>query len=74
MFGLCSKRSVLRMTPPNPDQHLSQIATLWSMVEQAHGPDADAATAARQRLLQALQRRRPTIPARRCATPKWPRN
>src|SRR4029077_15846577 len=26
--------------------------TLWSIVEQAHGPDAEAATAARQQLLQ----------------------
>jgi RNA polymerase sigma-70 factor (ECF subfamily) len=40
------------MPPTNPDQHLSQIATLWSMVEQAHGPDAEGVTAARQRLLE----------------------
>jgi RNA polymerase sigma-70 factor (ECF subfamily) len=40
------------MPPSNPGQHLSQIATLWSVVEQAHGPDAEAATAAKQRLLE----------------------
>jgi RNA polymerase sigma factor (sigma-70 family) len=40
------------MLPSNSEQRLSQIKTLWSMVEQAHGPDAEAATAARQRLLQ----------------------
>ncbi len=40
------------MQPGNSEQRLSQIMTLWSMVEEAHGPDADAATAARQRLLQ----------------------
>jgi RNA polymerase sigma-70 factor (ECF subfamily) len=36
----------------DPDQHLSQIATLWSIVEQAHGPDAEAAATARRRLLE----------------------
>jgi RNA polymerase sigma-70 factor (ECF subfamily) len=40
------------MPSSNPDQRLSQIATLWSMVEQAHGADAAAAATARQRLLQ----------------------
>jgi RNA polymerase sigma-70 factor (ECF subfamily) len=40
------------MPPTNSDQRLSQIMTLWSMVEQAHGADAEAATAARQRLLE----------------------
>jgi DNA-directed RNA polymerase specialized sigma24 family protein len=40
------------MPSSDSNKRLSQIMTLWSMVEQAHGPDADAATAARQRLLQ----------------------
>jgi RNA polymerase sigma-70 factor (ECF subfamily) len=40
------------MPETNPDQHLSQIATLWTVVGQAHGADAAAVTAARQRLLQ----------------------
>jgi RNA polymerase sigma-70 factor (ECF subfamily) len=37
------------MQPPDP--RLSQIATLWSVVGQAHGPEAEAAAAARQQLL-----------------------
>jgi RNA polymerase sigma-70 factor (ECF subfamily) len=40
------------MAATDPEDHLSQIATLWSVVEQAHGPEAEAVTAARQRLLQ----------------------
>jgi RNA polymerase sigma-70 factor (ECF subfamily) len=40
------------MASIDPDQHLSQIATLWTIVQQAHGPDAEAAAAARRRLLQ----------------------
>jgi RNA polymerase sigma-70 factor (ECF subfamily) len=40
------------MSDTNPHQHLSQIATLWTVVDQAHGSDAEAVTAARQRLLQ----------------------
>ncbi len=40
------------MPPTNSEQRLSQIMTLWSVVEQAHGADAEAATAARQRLLE----------------------
>jgi RNA polymerase sigma-70 factor (ECF subfamily) len=40
------------MELPDPNQHLSQIPTLWTMVDQAHGHDAAAVTAARQRLLE----------------------
>jgi DNA-directed RNA polymerase specialized sigma24 family protein len=40
------------MEPTDPNQHLSQILTLWTVVDQAHGQDAEAVTAARQRLLQ----------------------
>jgi RNA polymerase sigma-70 factor (ECF subfamily) len=40
------------MPGTNPDQRLSQIATVWSLVAQAHGADAKGVTAARQRLLQ----------------------
>lgn len=40
------------MQPVDPNQHLSQIPTLWSMVDQAHGHDAVAVTAARQQLLR----------------------
>lgn len=40
------------MPTGDSNQRLSQIGTLWSVVEQAHGPDADAATAARQALLE----------------------
>jgi RNA polymerase sigma-70 factor (ECF subfamily) len=36
----------------DPDQHLSQIATLWTVVQQANSPDAEAAAAARRRLLE----------------------
>ncbi len=36
----------------NDPQHLSQITTLWTMVDQAHGEDVAAVTAARQRLLE----------------------
>ena len=36
----------------DPNQRLSQIATLWTMVDQAHGHDAAAVTTARQRLLE----------------------
>jgi RNA polymerase sigma-70 factor (ECF subfamily) len=39
------------MQPADPDPKLSQIVTLWSMVHVAHGLDAEAATAARQKLL-----------------------
>jgi RNA polymerase sigma-70 factor (ECF subfamily) len=39
------------MQPADPNPQLSQIVTLWSMVHVAHGLDAEAATAARQRLL-----------------------
>jgi RNA polymerase sigma-70 factor (ECF subfamily) len=35
-----------------PDQRLSQIGTLWSIVNRAGGPDDEDVTAARQRLLQ----------------------
>jgi RNA polymerase sigma-70 factor (ECF subfamily) len=40
------------MADTNPNPHLSQIATLWSVVEQAHGSDAAGVTAARRRLLE----------------------
>jgi RNA polymerase sigma-70 factor (ECF subfamily) len=40
------------MLPADPNPHLSQITTLWSVVHEAHGRDAEAATAARQRLLR----------------------
>ncbi len=40
------------MDHPESLQHLSQIATLWTMVDQAHGHDAEAVTSARQRLLE----------------------
>jgi RNA polymerase sigma factor (sigma-70 family) len=40
------------MEPNDPNQHLSQITTLWTMVDQAHGQDAAAVTSARQRLLE----------------------
>ena len=40
------------MQPADPHAHLSQITTLWSMVNEAHGLDAEAANAARQRLLR----------------------
>ncbi len=36
----------------NTDQHLSQMATYWSIVHRAHGPDLEAVMAARRRLLQ----------------------
>src|SRR5262249_5736972 len=39
------------MPSNSPDPHLSQIPTLWSTVEKAHGQDAAEVTAARQRLL-----------------------
>jgi RNA polymerase sigma-70 factor (ECF subfamily) len=35
-----------------PDQRLSQIGTLWSIVNRAGGPEDEDVTAARQRLLQ----------------------
>jgi RNA polymerase sigma-70 factor (ECF subfamily) len=40
------------MSSTNSDAHLSQIATLWSLVDQAHGQEAQEVTAARKRLLQ----------------------
>jgi RNA polymerase sigma-70 factor (ECF subfamily) len=40
------------MRPNDPHQHLSQIATLWTLVDQAHGAEAEAVRAARQRLLE----------------------
>jgi RNA polymerase sigma factor (sigma-70 family) len=40
------------MSAGNPSQRLSQIMTLWTVVQQAHGSDSGEATAARQRLLQ----------------------
>jgi RNA polymerase sigma-70 factor (ECF subfamily) len=40
------------MPPTNAERHLSQITTLWSMVDQAHGQDAEGVTAARQQLLR----------------------
>ncbi len=40
------------MEPNDPNLHLSQIPTLWSTVEKAHGQDGEVVTAARQRLLQ----------------------
>jgi RNA polymerase sigma-70 factor (ECF subfamily) len=40
------------MQAGEPNPHLSQITTLWSMVHKAHGLDAEAARAARQRLLR----------------------
>jgi RNA polymerase sigma factor (sigma-70 family) len=40
------------MQPANPNSHLSQITTLWSVVNEAHGPDAEAASAAREQLLR----------------------
>jgi RNA polymerase sigma-70 factor (ECF subfamily) len=39
------------MSANHPDPHLSQISTLWSTVEQAHGQNAQAVILARQRLL-----------------------
>src|SRR5437867_1139738 len=45
-------RKVSRMDQANLTEHLSRISTLWSMVFQAHAEPVDAATAARQRLLQ----------------------
>ena len=36
----------------DPNHRLSQITTLWTMVDQAHGLDAAAVTSARQRLLE----------------------
>jgi RNA polymerase sigma-70 factor (ECF subfamily) len=39
------------MEPAELDQRLSRIATLWTVVFQAHGPAADAAEAARNRLM-----------------------
>jgi DNA-directed RNA polymerase specialized sigma24 family protein len=40
------------MDHENLDKHLSRISTLWTEVLQAHADPADAATAARGRLLQ----------------------
>jgi RNA polymerase sigma-70 factor (ECF subfamily) len=40
------------MSTADSNQRLSQIATLWTVVGQAHGSDEAAATAARQRLLE----------------------
>ena len=40
------------MRPADPDPRLSQIMTLWSVVGQAHGPDAEAVAAAREQLLR----------------------
>jgi RNA polymerase sigma-70 factor (ECF subfamily) len=40
------------MAASNPEQHLSQIATLWSIVNRAGGQENREVTAARQRLLQ----------------------
>ncbi len=40
------------MGPIDPQQHLSQIPTMWTLVNQAHGQEAEAVTAARQRLLE----------------------
>jgi RNA polymerase sigma-70 factor (ECF subfamily) len=34
------------------DERLSRIQTLWTMVQQAHGPEADEASAAQSRLVQ----------------------
>jgi DNA-directed RNA polymerase specialized sigma24 family protein len=42
----------MHMKPTDPHEHLSQIATLWTLVDQAHGQEATEATAARQRLLE----------------------
>lgn len=39
------------MSDPNLDQHLSQIATHWTMVFQAHEETADAVRAAQEKLL-----------------------
>jgi RNA polymerase sigma-70 factor (ECF subfamily) len=38
--------------PADPHPHLSQIATLWSVVGRANDPEAEAAAAARQQLLR----------------------
>ena len=40
------------MSDPNLDQHLSQIATHWTMVFQAHQDTADAVRAAQEKLLR----------------------
>lgn len=40
------------MSACDPNQRLSQIATLWTIVGQAHGSDEAAAVAARRRLLE----------------------
>jgi RNA polymerase sigma-70 factor (ECF subfamily) len=38
------------------EQHLSRISTLWTAVRQAHGPAADARSAAQQQLVQRYAR------------------
>ena len=40
------------MHDPELQQHLSQIATHWTMLRQAHGGEADGAAAARQALME----------------------
>ncbi len=40
------------MQPTGPVPHLSQITTLWTMVNEARSPDAAAANEARQQLLR----------------------
>jgi RNA polymerase sigma-70 factor (ECF subfamily) len=50
--GFWTLEEVLPMPASNSNQRLSQIATLWSIVGQAHGADEEAAILARQRLLE----------------------
>src|SRR5262249_21827995 len=40
------------MKQPDPNQRLSRISTLWSLVHRAHRGPAEAANSARQRLLE----------------------
>ncbi len=40
------------MEHPDSDQRLSRISTQWTLILQAHGPVADAATAAQRALMQ----------------------
>src|SRR5262245_11244853 len=40
------------MTQPNDTAHLSELATLWSVVQRAHHGSASTAAAAREQLLR----------------------